>query len=65
MENSSVTDITLDIFKRAKSLYPKVGIAPQAYLFHSMDNLKTLLPLGVNIRICKGIYKKSPEIAYQ
>jgi len=62
MEDSSVTDITLDIFKHAKSLYPKVGVAIQAYLCRSMDDLKTLLPLGVNIRICKGIYKESPEI---
>lgn len=65
MEDSSVTDITLDIFKRAKSLYPKVGIVLQAYLFRSMDDLKALLPLGINIRICKGIYKESSEIVYQ
>ena len=65
MEDSSVTDIILDIFKRSKSLYPKVGVVLQAYLHRSMDDLKALLPLGLNIRICKGIYKESPEIAYQ
>lgn len=65
MEDSSLTDLTLNIFKRAKSLYPKVGAVLQAYLFRSINDLKEILPLEVNIRICKGIYRESPDIAYQ
>ena len=65
MEDSSLTDKTLEIFKRARSLYANIGIVLQACLFRSLDDLEYLLPLGVNVRICKGIYKEPAEIAYQ
>ncbi len=65
MEDSSLTDKTLEIFKRARSLYANIGIVLQACLFRSLDDLEYLLPLGVNVRICKGIYKEPAEIAHQ
>ncbi|MDO9549154.1 MAG: proline dehydrogenase family protein [Candidatus Marinimicrobia bacterium] len=65
MEDSSLTDITLEFFKKGKSLYQDVTTVLQAYLFRSHDDLESILPLRPNVRICKGIYKESPKIAYQ
>ena len=65
MEDSSLTDATLDCFRRARSLYARVGIVLQAALRRTEADLNSLLPLGADVRICKGIYKEAPEIVLQ
>ena len=42
-----------------------MGTVIQAYLYRSLDDIKSLDPPRLNLRICKGIYKESPEIAIQ
>lgn len=65
MEDSSLTDITLDFYERARQIYNRVGFVLQAYMHRSASDLERLLAPGVNVRICKGIYKESPQIALQ
>jgi len=65
MEDSSCTDATLDIFRRMRAETPQVGAVLQARLRRSRADLASLLPLGPNVRICKGIYLEAPEIAFQ
>jgi len=65
MEDSSVTSKTLQMFERAHEYYPNTGIVLQAYLHRSEEDMKHLMDLDANIRLCKGIYKESPEIAFQ
>ena len=65
MENSDYTSQTFEIFHECKNLYDNVGIAIQAYLFRSQDDLKELSKKNFNARICKGIYKESSIKAYQ
>jgi proline dehydrogenase len=66
MENSPYTTKTLELYKklRAEGLN-NVGVVIQSYLFRSEDDIKSLLTYKPSIRLCKGIYRESPEIAYQ
>ncbi len=43
MEDSSYVDRTLDLYRRLKAVQPKVGIALQAYLRRTPQDLKSLL----------------------
>ena len=65
MEDSSVTSDTLDIFERAQEKYEKVGIVIQSYLRRSRDDLKRLMELDANVRLCKGIYNEPADIAFK
>ena len=65
MEDSSVTQLTIDMYKRAKAYYPKVGTVLQAYMKRTIDDVSDLLDDNPNLRICKGAYKESEDMAYQ
>ncbi len=65
MEDSSVTDSTLRVYKKVKEKYDNVGIVLQAYLKRTLSDLENLNAKYGNYRLCKGIYVESPEIAYK
>ena len=65
MENSVFTDQTFELYKECKTIYNNVGVAIQAYLYRSENDIKDLGGNQFNSRICKGIYKESGTIAYQ
>jgi proline dehydrogenase len=64
MEGSEYTDKTLKIFEKLKEKYENVGVAVQANLYRTENDLKKLIDLGANIRLCKGAYKEPKEIAF-
>jgi len=64
MESSEYTDVTIDIFKRLKEKYSNLGICLQAYLYRTDDDLAELMEIGSVIRLVKGAYRESGEIAY-
>lgn len=66
MEDSSLTEETLNLFTRTRNqgYHSIVGIAIQSYLFRTEDDVRKLLETGSKIRICKGAYKEPPEIAF-
>src|SRR5213593_1281608 len=66
MEGSSVTQATIDLFKRLRAEFGlnDVGIVLQSYLYRTMDDARELLKIPARIRICKGAYKEPPEVAY-
>ncbi len=64
MESSPYVDRTLDLFRRARARTSRVGVALQAYLNRTADDLDSLLPLGCAIRIVKGAYLEPPNVAY-
>lgn len=66
MENSPYTDNTLKMYKlfREKG-YFNIGFVIQAYMKRSENDVKSLLDYKPNIRLCKGIYNESPDIAYK
>ena len=64
MEASNYVDATLDLYRRALTAHPNVGICLQAYLHRTKDDLTKLLPLRPSIRLVKGAYNEPPEIAF-
>lgn len=64
MESSRYVDPTLDLYRRARARSGRVGIALQAYLYRTQQDLESLLPLGPAVRIVKGAYLEPPAIAY-
>jgi proline dehydrogenase len=64
MESSPYVDPTLDLFRRTRVRSARIGIALQAYLYRTEKDIESLLPLGAAIRMVKGAYLESPEVAY-
>ncbi len=64
MEGSIYTQRTIELVKRVRSRNPAVGTVIQSYLYRSEGDIKDLLAYGCRIRLCKGAYKESGEIAY-
>jgi len=65
MEQSEHLDATLDIYERLRSAgHESVGTVLQTYLYRTPDDLERLLPLEPNLRIVKGAYLETAEIAY-
>ena len=66
MEDSKVTQVTIDIFKRLRAEFGlnDVGIVLQSYLYRTLADAQELVKLPARIRICKGAYFEPPEVAY-
>jgi proline dehydrogenase len=66
MEASTVTQATIDVFKRLRAEFElnDVGIVLQSYLRRTYDDAQDMLKLPARIRICKGAYKEPPEVAF-
>jgi proline dehydrogenase len=66
MEDSSVTQVTIDIFKRLRAEFEMntVGIVLQSYLYRTLADAQELVKLPARIRICKGAYNEPPEVAF-
>jgi proline dehydrogenase len=64
MEASNYVDATLDLYRRALTAHPNIGICLQAYLHRTKDDLAKLLGLRPSIRLVKGAYNEPPEIAF-
>jgi len=65
MEDSSVTQVTIDVFNKLREKHNNTGIVVQAYLKRTLDDVKKLNKSGTNYRLCKGIYVEPAEIAYK
>ncbi len=66
MEESSLVDITLNIYRRLREEFANVGTVLQAYLHRTHDDLQMLIDEGIaDIRLVKGAYDEPPEIAWQ
>lgn len=66
MEDSKVTQVTIDIFKRLRAEFGlnDVGIVLQSYLYRTLADAQELVKLPARIRICKGAYFEPPEVAF-
>lgn len=64
MEHSNHVDATLDIFKSIRGERENVGLCLQTYLKRTEADLEALLPLDPSIRLVKGAYRESPEVAF-
>jgi proline dehydrogenase len=66
MENSAYTERTLEIFETLwEQQYRNVGVALQAYLFRTEQDVQRMNELGARVRLVKGAYKEPAAVAYQ
>lgn len=65
MEDSSCTSDTIAIFEKLQKEFSRVGIVLQAYMRRSEEDVRRLTKNRTNFRLCKGIYKEPPKIAFQ
>lgn len=65
MEDSPFTTDTYNMYLRMKRDFPKLGTVMQAYMRRSHDDVQRMLPEGINLRLCKGIYVEPRDIAYK
>jgi proline dehydrogenase len=64
MEDSSYVDRTLQLYEELKAVYPSTGIAIQAYLKRTPNDIARLMPLKPIIRLVKGAYAEPAHIAF-
>jgi proline dehydrogenase len=66
MEGSAYTQRTLDFFRQ--HLFPTFGkhcgVVIQSALRRSARDIDDMIALGARVRLCKGAYLESPEIAF-
>jgi len=65
MEGSPFTTQTIDSFLELRKKFDNLGIAIQAYLKRSHEDVDRILDSGGAIRLCKGAYNESPKIVYK
>jgi len=56
MEDVSCTDKEIELFMRLRGDHSNIGIALQAYLTRTYEDIETLASGPGMVRICKGIY---------
>ena len=65
MEDSSVTSVTLDIYREMRREFENVGIVIQSCLRRSEQDVADLLEEApTDVRLCKGIYIEPRAIAF-
>lgn len=64
MEGSAYTQRTIDFYKRVIPIYPNTGICLQAYLYRTVNDINELINCSPKIRLVKGAYRESGDIAY-
>jgi proline dehydrogenase len=66
MENSPWTQLTLDIFETLwQQDYRNIGIALQAAIHRTEQDVRRMNELGASVRLVKGAYKEPHTVAYQ
>jgi proline dehydrogenase len=64
MESSPYVDGTISLYKELRRRSSLVGIAIQAYLRRTEDDVEQLVKLGAAIRLVKGAYLEPASIAF-
>jgi len=65
MEDHTCTSDTIDVYLRLHKDFQNVGVVIQSYLRRTIDDLNLLIRHKSNLRLCKGIYAETREIAYK
>src|SRR5438552_1763257 len=65
MEDSSYVDRTLELYVALLRNHPSTGVALQAYLHRTPEDLSRLMPLKPVIRLVKGAYDEPKTVAFE
>ncbi|HSW54584.1 MAG TPA: proline dehydrogenase family protein [Ignavibacteriaceae bacterium] len=64
IEDSSYADKTINFYKKVKEKHNNVGLCLQAYLYRTIDDIKSLKDINPCIRLVKGAYKEPSTVAF-
>ncbi len=64
MEAASTVEDTIWVYEHLIQRYDRVGLCLQANLRRTGQDLPRLLGLGARIRLVKGAYKETPDVAF-
>ncbi|HZN96858.1 MAG TPA: proline dehydrogenase family protein [Gemmatimonadales bacterium] len=64
MEDSSYVDRTLALYRKLRGKHEMVGLAMQAYLRRTPQDLAALLPIRPTVRLVKGAYAEPAHVAF-
>lgn len=64
-EGSDRTDLVLDLYEQLAAEFPHVGITLQARLRRTPEDLERVLPLPGRVRLVKGAFLESEEVAHR
>jgi proline dehydrogenase len=66
MEDSSTTGSTLNLYERLRSDgFKDQGVVIQANMRRSEEDIRRLIPLKANVRLCKGAYMEPEAISFR
>jgi proline dehydrogenase len=65
MEGSAYVESTIRLYERLRATHANTGICLQAYLKRTASDIERLRPLDPAIRLVKGAYDESADIAYR
>lgn len=66
IEESSLVDVTLAIYRRLRAEFDNVGVVLQSYLFRTEADVQALIAAGMaDLRLVKGAYDEPESIAWQ
>lgn len=65
MEGSIYTQRTVELVKGIRARNEAIGTVIQSYLYRSEKDIQDLLAYGCRIRLCKGAYKETAEVAFE
>jgi proline dehydrogenase len=66
MENSPYTEVTLEVFETMwQQQYRCLGVALQACLYRTEQDVRRMNELGARVRLVKGAYKEPAAVAHQ
>ena len=66
MEHSVYTERTIELFETLwEQEYRNLGLALQACLYRSENDVRRMNELGARVRLVKGAYKEAAAVAYQ
>jgi len=64
IEDSTTTQRTVDTLKAVRADFLNVGMAIQAYLRRSAQDIAELNAIGAQVRLCKGAYQEEADVAF-
>jgi len=64
MEQSSYVGVTLDLTRRLRGEFPRIGVCLQAYLYRTREDLVEVMGRGIGVRLVKGAYNEPADVAF-
>ncbi|HEY3364050.1 MAG TPA: proline dehydrogenase family protein [Symbiobacteriaceae bacterium] len=64
MEDSSLTQITIDFFNNLYTKFKNTGIVLQSYLPRALKDMEDYVNMNVNVRVVKGAYAEPDTVRY-